>query len=212
MAKKASSNTTTTRIPLPEARALVIRAYEAAQLAERLLVEWLGEGRVRWSCKRLEGPHVSDLAALAARKREAAAVGLFFFDAYAAYSEGDPAFWRTGLEINWEEGWASEMYVVGGTSAYGIRVVREDVLALLPEQPGEHEEASASATSKWITEEARRMNRAGKIPTKITAFANELEQRMGEAVRAGTVKKAVGWRYIKNKLPAWGLWPISSIK
>jgi hypothetical protein len=128
MAKKAGGDTTTTWILLVEARALVIRAYEAEKLAESLLVKWLGEGRVRWSCKLLDGPRESDSAT---RQREADGGGLWFFEAYAAYSEGDPAFWRTGLDINWQEGWAQEMYVVGGTTAYGIRVVREDVLELL---------------------------------------------------------------------------------
>ena len=36
----------------------------------------------------------------------------------AAYSDGDPAFWRANLEINWEESWAREN-AVGGTS--GLR-------------------------------------------------------------------------------------------
>jgi hypothetical protein len=34
---------------------------------------------------------------------------------------------------------------------------------------------------------------------------------MLKAVRAGTVKKSVTWKYIKDCLPKWGLWPISSI-
>ena len=133
---KAGGNTTTTGISLCEARALVVRAYEASQLAEDLLVKWLGEGRVRWSCGLFEGARVSDLATL---QRDAATAGVCFFVANVAYSEGDPAFWRTSLEINWEESWAREMYAIGGTRAYRIRVAREDVLALLPEEPGERD-------------------------------------------------------------------------
>jgi hypothetical protein len=145
MAKKAGGDTTTTWILLVEARTLVIRAYEAEKLAESLLVKWLGEGRVRWSCKLLDGPRESDLAT---RQREADGGGLWFFEAYAAYSEGDPAFWRTGLDINWQEGWAREMYEVGGTTAYGIRVVREDVLELLPPSDVAGDRASARKKRK----------------------------------------------------------------
>ena len=140
MAKKAGDDTTTTRIPLFEARALVVKAYGAVGLAEGLLKEWLGEGRVRWSCKLFKPARVSDLAAL---QRECAAGGVVLFVAKTAYSEGDPAFWRTSLKINWEESSARERYVTGGTEVYGITVVREDVLALLPEELGEHEEATA---------------------------------------------------------------------
>ena len=59
---------------------------------------------------------------------------MFFLGvADVAYSEGDPAFWRTYPEINWEESWAREnKYVLGGTTFYDMRVAREDVLTLLP--------------------------------------------------------------------------------
>lgn len=74
-----------------------------------------------------------------------------------------------------------------------------------------HEEAAATA-KRWIEQEVGRMKRADEIPSTITEFARELASRMKEAVRAGDLDKAVGWRYIKNMLPKWGLWPVSSIK
>src|SRR5262245_37359502 len=146
MARKAELNSTRTWIPLFEARALAIEVYGATQLAQRKLVEWLDQGLVRWSCKLFEPARVSDLAE---RRRKAAAAGLWFFEAERAYSEGDPAFWRTGLEINWDESWAHEMYVYGGNKAYGIRVVREDVLAQLPKQPGDKKPGPLGSSARW---------------------------------------------------------------
>jgi len=213
MAKKASNDTTTTWILLSEARARVIKAYDGAEeLAEKLLVKWLGKKKLRWSCKLFEGPSASDLPALQRKAAEAAAVGVFYFAPAVAFSEGDPAFWRTGPKIKWEKNSAHEQHVVGGASAYGVKVVLEDALALLPDEPSEPEEATA--TKKWITAEVQRMKRAGEIPDGIrkTAFAQLLEGRMKEAVHAGGLKKLVGRRYITNQLSAWGLWPISSIK
>ena len=191
MAKKASSDATTTWISLSEAKKLVVTAYQAEDLAERLLVEWLGQAKVRWSSKLFEQTPVSDLAALRTES-------VTFLTANVAYRDGDAAFWRTGLEINWNENWSRERYVVGGARAYGIKVVREDVLALLP--------AEATATKKWVTEEVRRMKQAGEIPSTITELAGKLAQRME---KDRTVKKPVGAPHITNMLRSWRLWPIS---
>ena len=198
MAKKASSDATTTWILLSDARERVVRAYDGAErLAERQLVEWLGglgERELRWSCKLFEGPSASDLPA---RQRKATE-GAVWWVAPDAYSDGDPAFWRAALEINWGENWAREQYVVDGARAYGIKVVREDVLALLP--------AEATATKKWVTEEVRRMKQAGEIPPTITKLGDELAQRMK---KDRTVKKPVGAPHITNMLRIWRLWPVS---
>ena len=116
MAKKAGRNTNTW-ISLLEARAFVVRAYGAVRLAEELLEKWLGERRVRWSANCPRRPSASDLAALGRPG------GVFLLGvADVAYSEGDPAFWRTYPEINREESWAREnKYVIGGTAFYGIK-------------------------------------------------------------------------------------------
>lgn len=74
----------------------------------------------------------------------------------------------------------------------------------------------------WLKVEAKRMKAAGEISARIriTDFAKLLEQQMRKAATsdgfvsmAGTNKpvRTVRWRTIKNKLPLWGLWPISSI-
>jgi hypothetical protein len=67
-----------------------------------------------------------------------------------------------------------------------------------------------TATKTWITDEAQRMKAAGEIPAeiKITPFAKLLADRMA----ADPSIHAVTWRYIKNELPIWDLWPISKIK
>ena len=126
MAKKAGGNTTTTWISLSDARALVIEAYGATQKAETLLKKWLGEERVRWTCKLFEPARVADLAAL---QRESAAAGIVLTVANVAYSNGDPAFWPADLEINWAESWARKKYMHGGAGAYTVTVVVEDVSA-----------------------------------------------------------------------------------
>jgi hypothetical protein len=201
MAKKASSNATTTRIWLSEARELVVEAKGSGHLAERLLVEWLGEGKVRWSCKLFEGPSASDLPA---RQREAARGAVRWIAPNVAYSDGDPAFWRIPPKIDWEENSAHEPYVVGGARAEGIEVALEDVLALLPEEPGRP--GKATTTKKWVTDQFRRMKQAGEIPPAIRKLANELAKRMK---KDPAVKKPVGARHIENMLRIWRLWPIS---
>jgi hypothetical protein len=83
-----------------------------------------------------------------------------------------------------------------------------------------------AGTARKVAEIAANLKRGGKIAadTKITDFAHllegELRAAIEQAVKADpSVKpvgwksvKPVGWKYIKNKLPAWGLWPISNIK
>jgi hypothetical protein len=177
---KAGGNTTTTWISLLEARALVVRAYGATHKAEDLLKKWLGEEKVRWSCKLFEPARVSELAAL---QRECVASGVVLVSvAGTAYSEGDPAFWCAGLQINWQESWACEK-VHGGNAAYGIRVVCEDVLALLPEEPGEHEEAIAPprqhrSGKKLIEVEVKRRAAEGERWDSITDLSEDLHEWM----------------------------------
>ena len=75
------------------------------------------------------------------------------------------------------------------------------------------ERTQTRGVGEWIAAEAKRMKMAGKIPSdiKITHFAKELERRMKAAAPTNDSIRLVGWRHIKNKLPEWGLWPISSI-
>jgi hypothetical protein len=147
MAKKATANTIPKWIPLSEAKQLVVDTYESKELAERLLVEWLREAKVRWRSKRFEPPTASALAA--------AAAGIDYGSApVIACSEGDAAFWHTRLKINWEENSA-----IGGACAYGIEVAREDVLAQLPEEVGERKKAAPAPPPPGKAEPKKRTSR-----------------------------------------------------
>ena len=57
------------------------------------------------------------------------------------------------------------------------------------------------------------MKQAGEIPAniRITKFAKSLAERLSDAAEADSSLRSVKWGYIKNQLPIWGLWPISSI-
>jgi hypothetical protein len=73
---------------------------------------------------------------------------------------------------------------------------------------------SRVSAKTWITGEATRMMVVGEIREgiRITDFAKELKERMDKAAKVDRSLHPVGWLYIKNQLPDWGLWPIKSIK
>ncbi len=54
------------------------------------------------------------------------------------------------------------------------------------------------------------MKMAGAISpdTAITDLAKELEKRMKRAARCEPSLRPVSWRYIKNELANWGVWPM----
>jgi hypothetical protein len=168
-------------ISLRDAKALLVSGYGSAQLAEELLVEELATGRMPWKYK-------------IARDNS---------------PTSDREFWRFGPKVDYEESSARTMYVPG-PSYYGITVSRAHVVALLPEETGEHEEAAASKV--WIAAEARRMKAAGEIPTKITDFARDLARRMRKAADADRSIRPIKWESIRNMLPKWDLWPVTLIK
>jgi hypothetical protein len=70
-------------------------------------------------------------------------------------------------------------------------------------------------TVTWVTTKAKQLKAAGEINESITItdFAKLLAGLMEKDHKTGdSSAKPVGWRHIKNKLPAWDLWPINSIK
>jgi hypothetical protein len=88
-------------------------------------------------------------------------------------------------------------------------------LRFFPKPKPDPEPKATTANKSWIATEAKRMKAAGEIngSTRITSFAKQLEARLKEESKAGDKSlKPVTWQYIKNMLPAWGLWPIDSIK
>lgn len=173
MAKKADA---TVNIPLREAKALLVRAFGSARLAEELLAEELAKDRMPWAYARARGN---------------------------ASPASDREFWRFGPKVDYEEGSGRTMYVPG-PSYYGITVSAAHVHALLPEQSG---------SKAWIAAEARRMKVAGEIPDGIgiTDFARLIGKQMIKANHADPTVPLVDWPHIKNNLPTWGLWPVSSI-
>ena len=172
------------------------------KFVEREILKGLAAGEIPWRCVRFEtSPH------------------------YSGPGPGDPKFWEFDPnQLIYNEGPVLALNVRGialegdsarridGAAAYGIEFDRGALvrLKLLPAGAG----AKGVVTKDWITAEVKNMKADGEIlpDIKISDFARELEQRMEKAVRVGTVKKSVGWKYIKDCLPRWDLWPISSIK
>jgi hypothetical protein len=207
---QATCEISTKWISLGEALAFFVEVYGSPRRSGELLVEALGKGQVRWCCRPLEGGHTPEEAA--ALRREAQAAGLVIFYADSVYREGDPAFWRAGLETNFDESWARETYVIGGTAAYGIQVAREDVEALLPPKPPVLK--GYGGAKSWIVKTTCDMKAAGEIPADIRKMdlARLLEAKMREAARTDPSIRPITARSIANKLAEWGLWPISKIK
>jgi hypothetical protein len=206
MAKQAKLYSSTTWVSLREARALVAEAYGSTQLAERLLVEWLGQELVQWSCRIFKPSRVSESEALESAL-SAARYGCL--PASVAYGEGDPAFWRMeGLRVSWEEGWARETYADGGNEAYGVRVVHEDVLSRLPEQSVVPVPTGSKPSNKTlITVEVERRAAAGEHWDNITPLSENLSGWL-KAVHDRTLEP----RTIENRLRDWDLWSLLSKK
>ena len=129
----------------------------------------------------------------------------------AAYHPGDPQFWSACLKIDWEDNGAREARVTAH-APWGSRCRERIFSHCCPRSPSEDEEAPGAGA--WIAAEAKRMKAADEIPPGIgiTDFARELERRMRKAAATNKSLRPIKWRSIKNKLPEWGLWPITSIK
>jgi hypothetical protein len=203
--KAVKNTTTTTWILLRDARALVVGVYQAPRLAEQLLKA----GQIRWRCIGMEG-----------HKRS------------SDPGPGDPGFWQVELAspplpsgarqlikvlaINWGESSAvRKISPMHGYTAFRIEVPEEDVLAVLPAAMiADPVVATVSATGAWVINMVKRKKAVGEIPAniRITAFAKLIHGWMGKMAKSDATVPRVGWKYIKNSLPAWGLWPISSIK
>jgi hypothetical protein len=82
------------------------------------------------------------------------------------------------------------------------------------EQPQPERAPKVFSTKDWIVNAVNTMKADGEVSarTRITPLAKALADRMDKAVAAGKVRRSVGWRHIKNQLPAWGLWPFKKTK
>jgi hypothetical protein len=167
-------------------------------LAKRGVKALLATGQLPWTCMLWEGreePRRKDEPQLGSLL----AAMICFWDA--------PSHW-----IDWEDNSAGEN-VTCGAQALGINVSRDHFLAALP--PGESREGEeVRGAGAWIATEAKKMKASNEVPPDIgiTDFARELASRMRKAAASDRSLRAIGWRSIKNRLPAWGLWPVTSIK
>jgi len=82
--------------------------------------------------------------------------------------------------------------------------------------PAAEPEVRSIATKKWISAEAERLKRLDKIPDGIsmTAFAQQLANNLEDEARTNRLisVRVVSWKYLRNYLRDWGLWPISAIQ
>src|SRR5262245_5589234 len=133
MAKANDNSTTIDRVWLRDALILAISRFGSVALAKALLREWLATGKLPWSCMAFRTLDAEDIAAL----ENAQSDGVIPFRYIpSSLREGEPEFWRADLSIDWEDNIAQENTDVGPT-ALGIRVSREHLLALLPDEPRE---------------------------------------------------------------------------
>jgi hypothetical protein len=156
-----------------------------------------------------EGPNADDIARLEREDRESVVMHIL---PSAAYHEGDPQFWHVpSLKIYWEENAARE-FSAFGARALGIKVSRQHLGALLPEELREREEVHGAGV--WIAAEIEDMKKAKEIPPgiTITELSRKLERRMLDAAKTGKRLRPIKARSIENGLREWGLWPIASIK
>jgi len=132
--------------------------------------------------------------------------------------------------IRCEESWV-EFYINNvRRTIYPIQVGLEGVWRLLPkdvrarlaereEEPVKEEPRHILAVD-WITSEARQLKRTGKIPVDIERgkrgakkeFAQLLATNMIKAAKTDRSIHPVTWKYIRNHLLAWRLWPTSVIE
>jgi hypothetical protein len=139
-----------TWILLRDAKALVADIYQAEALTEKLLVEWLEAGQVRWRC-------LDEMES--ARRAE-------FWQAKRTNGRQTIDM----LVIDWDESWARRRGTTpfNGHTAYRIQVSREDILKALPTLPAD-EPAPPKKNKKWQLERVKTVARE-------TLTADQLEQ------------------------------------
>jgi hypothetical protein len=146
MAKANDKSSTIAWIWLHDALMLAIPRFGSVVLAKERLSEWLATGELPWFCMSWKGLDAERIATLDREQRELIDqknrgwIVLQIFPS-VAYHEGDPQFWRANLKIDWEDNGARQQ-ATGGARALGIKVSREHLVALLPEEPREHVEKS----------------------------------------------------------------------
>ena len=140
MAKANDKSSTIDWIWLRDALALSVKALGSVALAKELLRKWLAAGKLPWSCTSWKGLDAEGIAWLEQESRVGILSGkILFLIPSTAYHQGDPQFWLASLTIDWEDNLAGEN-AVEGAKASGVKVSRNHLLALLPEEPRERVE------------------------------------------------------------------------
>jgi hypothetical protein len=200
MAKADDTSSTIDWIWLFDALQEAKEVLGSEALAKALLKEWLSTGQLPWTCTLFV--ELDEQGLVKAREHEPSLgnllAALIWFSA--------PSLW-----INWRDNSAGDIR----NCALGIKVPLEQLRALLrPEEPREREEVQEAKSAEWIAADAKKMKAENKIPPdiRISKFARDLEGRMRKAAERNKSLRPIGWRSIKNRLPEWGLWPVTSIK
>jgi hypothetical protein len=155
-----AEDTSSTMIWLRDALTLPVRALGSVVLAKALLTEWLAAGKLPWSCMAWNPLDAEGIEELEAKAREA---WMPLRNIPPACREGEPEFWRADHTTRWEDNMADQNSIVGAR-ALGIKVSREHLVALLPEEPRERAEELGQTMPvelKLVVPEAR--------PTSTTA-------------------------------------------
>ena len=81
--------------------------------------------------------------------------------------------------------------------------------------PAAAPEPKLSPSAQWCCARVRELKATNQISedTKITALAHRLEDELAEASKADDTDTLdpLTWRYIRNELQAWGVWPFDRI-
>ena len=147
---------------------LALSAYGSETLAEELLVQWIGTGKIPWDCELWEGPNAEWIAGWEEFNSQLKFRRLAV--ASPAWRKGDPEwFLRANLEINFQESKARDT-AIGGAKASGIKISHTHSLACLdtlapqpakplerkaPEQttPAEREKMGPDEWQAWARKE-----------------------------------------------------------
>ena len=194
---KADGTTSTDRMPLKEAYALLVEVYGSPTPAKGLLLDELFAGRMPWGSLLQKGEASDDFWKSRPRVN--------FEENSASNRPYVRAFYVGGGIIDPPE-------PLRGCEHFGIWLSRPHVLALLPEDHP-HKNEQVRGAGVWIAAEVKRMKEAGDIPDGIgiTEFSRELARRMKKAAATSDLRP-IKARSIENRLRAWGLWPITRIK
>jgi hypothetical protein len=183
MAKAYDTLSTIVWIWLRDASDLATASLGSRKLAKALLIEWLAAGKLPWSCIVWR---VLDVEGIAELERAQGDGMIPFRYIPSTCREGEPEFWRADLTIDWEDNMAHENSDVG-PRALGIKVSREHLLALLPDEPRERiEELGQTKPAERELLEPKARPAPTAVPKKTRAQAERAERYIAKHFPNGT--------------------------